>query len=144
MHRLCTILGILAAAVAVACMDSTSPSGPQKQTPYAVLYGHIGAPRPTTNVTVYIVAYTDSAHAIAGGSAGYAGSFGQQVDTAYNYVAIVPSTAPGTYFLNVLATGQNKSGFVSSVDTVRALRAHFDSAGGSMRHDSIMVNDSLP
>ncbi len=144
MNRLCTILGILAAAVAVACADSTSPPGPQNQTPYAVVYGHIGAPFPTTNIMVTIVAYDDSAHAIAGGTAGVAGGFNQGVDTANNYVAVVPATAPGTFFLNVLATGQNKSGFVRSVDTIRALRAHFDSVGGSMRHDSIMVNDSLP
>ena len=64
-------------------------------------------------------------------SSGLAGSFGQGVDTANNYVAFVPASAPGTFYLNVLATGQNKSGFVSSVDTIRALRAHFDSAGGN-------------
>ncbi len=144
MHRLCTTLGILAAALTVACLDSTTPSGPQSQTPYAVVYGHIGAPKFTVNITVYILAYGDSAQAVAGGSAGYLGSFPQGVDTSNDYVAAVPATAPGTYYLDVLATGQGKSGFVSSVDTIRGIRAHFDSIGGAMPHDSIPVNDSLP
>jgi hypothetical protein len=144
MHRLCTTLGILAAAVTVACADTSPPSGPQNQTPYAVVYGHIGAPVFTTNITVYIVAYSDSAQAVAGGSAGFDGSFAESVDTANDYIAPVPSTAPGTYYLDVLATGQGRSGFVSSIDTIRAIRVHFDSIGGTMPHDSVMVDDSLP
>ncbi len=144
MHRLCTTLGILAAAVTVACVDSATPSGPQNQQPYAVIYGHIGAPKFTINTTVYIVAFGDSAQAIADGTAGFLGSFPQGVDTANNYVAAVPANAPGTYYMDVWATGQGRSGFVSSLDTIRAIRVHFDSIGGTMPHDSVMVNDTLP
>ena len=143
MNRLCTALGILAAAVAVACADSV-PVGPNNQVPYAVIYGHIGAPKLTTNITVYILAYTDSAQALAEASAGFDGSFAQLTDSANNYTAAVPATAPGTYYLDVLATGQGRTGFLRSTDTVRAIRVHFDSAGGSQRRDSVLVNDSLP
>ena|SRR5215469_6913470 len=145
MHRLYTILGVLAAGIAVACADNVNPpSGPQHQTPYAVIYGHIGAPKPTLNISVYITAYADSGEALAGGGSGFLGSWTQGVDTANNYIAAIPAAKSGTYFMDVLATGQGKGGYVSSVDTVRAIRVHFDSIGGSAPHDSVMVNDSLP
>jgi hypothetical protein len=90
------------------------------------------------------VAYLDSAHAVAGGdTSGYAGNFSQAVDTADNYTAVIPASPPGTYFLNITATGQGHAGYVSSTDTVRALRVRFDSATGGP-HDSVAVSLTLP
>jgi len=142
MRRLLVVCAALAAGVTTACLN-TAPSGPQPETPFAVVYGRIGAPKLTTGITVYILAYKDSAHAVAAESSGFAGSFRQAVDTGNTFVAVIPASQPATYFLDVLATGQNRSGFVSSVDTIRAIRTRFDSLNGS-GHDSIAVYDSLP
>jgi len=143
MRRLCALVLVLVTGVGAACLK-TPTSGPQAQTPYAVVYGHIGASKLTTNITVDILAYVDSAHALAGGdTGGFAGSFVQPADTGNFYVAFIPATAPATYFLDVLATGQGHTGYVSSLDTIRALRVRFDSINGGP-HDSIEVNDSLP
>jgi hypothetical protein len=142
MRRLCSVLGIVLAAVGTACLGSTA-EGPQHEIPYAVIYGHIGAPTLTTNIGVLISAYSDSAQALAEASAGFDGSFSQPVDTGNDYVAVVPASAPGTYYLDVLATGQGHTGYISSLDTIRALRVRFDSVNGGP-HDSIEVNDTLP
>lgn len=142
MKRVCVSLGILLAAAG--CSLGSAPSGPQAQTPYAVIYGHVGAPANTINITVMMAAYDDSAHAVAEGSTGYVGSYQVTTDTANDYLAAVPASAPGTFYLDVLATGQGHGGYLSSIDTIRALRVRFDSIGGTTPHDSIEVDDSLP
>jgi hypothetical protein len=144
MRRLWFASSVLVIGLVTACLGSTTPSGPQAAIPYAVVYGHVGAPLLTTNINVIIWAYTDSAHALAGGDTGtFAGAVSQAVDTANNFVAVIPASAPRVYYLDVLATGQGRGGFVSSVDTIRGLRARFDSLNGGP-HDSIDVYDSLP
>jgi hypothetical protein len=144
MRRISLLVSILTGAAIAACSVPSAPSGPQHETPYAVLYGHVTAPRLTHSITVIMAAYDDSTHAIMGGTtAGYAGNFAQLADTANNFIAFVPASPPGSYFLNIVATGQGATGYVSSTDTVRALRVQFDSATGG-RHDSLMVNFTLP
>ena len=131
MRRIALVASVMAVAIVGACSLKTPPVGPQAETPYAVLYGHVAAPAHTQSISVLISAYVDSAHAIAGGdTSGYAGNFSQAVDTANNYTAVIPASPPGFYFLNVVATGQGRMGFESSTDTVRALRVRFDSAAG--------------
>ena len=144
MSRLSFVIAMLAVAVNTACLAST-PSGPRAQIPYAVIFGHIAAPKPTIQANANFFAYTDSAHALAGGdTAGYAGNFSQQVDDSNNYVAVIPAATPATYYLNMSASGQTAHGFETSVDTFRAVRVHFDTIGGGVPHDSIQINDSLP
>lgn len=143
MRRLSVVLGFLLAAVATAC-SLGNPSAPsQNAIPYAVIYGRVGAPLTTIEITVDIAAYKDSASAVGDSSSGYAGAFQQAVDADCTYVAAVPAQTPATYFLNIFATGQGRRGFEGSVDTIRALRVHFDTVGGAP-HDSIEVDDSLP
>lgn len=143
MRRLSVVLGLLLTGVGTAC-SLGNPSAPsQNAIPYAVIYGHVGAPATTLNITVNIAAYTDSASAVGDSSSGYAGAFQQPVDTGNTYLAAVPAAAPATYFLNIFATGQGRRGFEGSIDTIRALRVRFDTVGGT-RHDSIEVDDSLP
>jgi hypothetical protein len=144
MRRLSLIFSLLTAGIGTACLTSTAP-GPQAQIPYAVVYGRIGAPIATANIQVIVWAYTDSLHAVEGGdSAGFAGAFDQAVDSTMNYfTAYVEAAAPGTFFLDIFATGQGHTGYVSSVDTIRAIRARFDTLNGGP-HDSIAVYDSLP
>lgn len=142
MRRLLLVVGTLVTAATTAC-SLGNPSAPtQNAIPYAVIYGRIGAPKTTFNITVDISAYKDSASAVHILSSGFAGAFQQPVDSSL-YLAAIPSAVPATYFLNIFATGQGKGGFLSSVDTIRALRVRFDSIGGGP-HDSIEVDDSLP
>lgn len=144
MRRISVLVSILTGAAIAACSVGTGPSGPQRETPYAVLYGHVTAPLLTRSITVMMAAYDDSAHAIKGGdTAGYAGNFTQPADTANNFIAFVPASPPGSYFLNIVASGQGSTGYVLSTDTVRALRVRFDSLTGGP-HDSLMVNLTLP
>lgn len=144
MRRISLLVSMLTGVAIAACSVGTAPSGPQPETPYAVLYGHVSAPRLTHSISVVMVAYDDSAHAIKGGdTAGYAGNFTQLADTANNFIAFVPASPPGSYFLDIVATGQGPTGYVSSTDTVRALRVQFDSLTGG-RHDSLQVNLTLP
>jgi hypothetical protein len=143
MRRLSVVLGLLLTAAGTAC-SLGNPSAPsQNAIPYAVIYGRIGAPLTTVEITVDISAYKDSASAVGDSSSGFAGSFQQPVAAESNYVAAVPAQAPATYFLNIFATGQGRRGFEGSIDTIRALRVHFDTVGGAP-HDSIEVDDSLP
>lgn len=143
MRRLSVVLGLLLTAAGTAC-SLGNPSAPsQNATPYAVIYGRIGAPANTIEITVDIAAYKDSASAVGDSSSGYAGGVAQPTDADSTYVAAIPAQAPATYFLNIYATGQGRRGFVGSVDTIRALRVHFDTVGGAP-HDSIEVDDSLP
>jgi hypothetical protein len=144
MRRLALVSSILMVAIVGACALPNEPAGSVPQIPYAVLYGHISAPTLTQNITVTAAAYFDSVHAIAGGtSSGYAGNFTQAADASDDYTAIIPSQSSGTYYVNITATGQGQMGFVSSTDTIRALRVRFDSATGGP-HDSIAVSLTLP
>lgn len=144
MRRLLLVVGAALTAVTTAC-SLGNPSAPTQRNAisYAVIYGRIGAPTPTFNINVDISAYKDSASAAGGLSSGYAGGFLEPVDSDNTYLAAVPAAAPATYFLNIIATGQGKGGYLSSVDTIRALRVRFDSVGGGP-HDSLEVDDSLP
>ena len=144
MRRLIAVFAVLVGGALAAC--SLSPTTPTQsaQTPYAVVYGRIGAPSIMANITVYFLLYTDSALALANGSSGYVAGSSTGVDSGNYFNAAVPAPKSGTYFLDVYATGQGQMGYVSSLDTIRALRTRFDTIGGSLGHDSVGVFDSLP
>jgi hypothetical protein len=142
MRRLCFVLISLVGGTGTACL-SNPPTTPQRANAYAVVYGRVGAPKLTSSIQVYLEAFDDSAHALAGGTTGYLGLFPENVTAADSYYAFIPASVPGTYFLDVSATGIGQKGFVSSVDTVRGVRLRFDSIGGGP-HDSVEVDDSLP
>jgi len=135
----------LSFGAAAACAISNPPSGPTKELPYAVFYGRIGAPKGVIQINVSILAYKDSAHSIAGGDTGssYAGALLQPAGDSNKFIAFVPAQAPGTYWIDIFATGQGHTGFEGSVDTIRGLKVRFDSALGGP-HDSVSVYDSLP
>jgi hypothetical protein len=142
MRRILVVAGALLTAATTACSLGNVSAPTQNAIPYAVIYGRIGAPKSTFNINVDISAYKDSASAVKALSSGFAGAYDQPVDSSL-YIAVVPASSPATYFLNIVATGQGKGGFLSSVDTIRALRVRFDSIGGGP-HDSLEVDDSLP
>ena len=147
MRRLGLILTLLAVSVASACL-AKGPSGPTREIPYAVIYGRIGAPKLTRSMNVAIAAYADSQSALKSDTLGLRGGFTQQVDSltvadSANYYAFLGAVAPATYYLNVWAYGIGQTGYVGSVDTIRALKVRFDSLNGGP-HDSVAVNDSLP
>lgn len=147
MRRVSVVLGFLLTAIATACLGNVG--APETQNPpYAVFWGRIGAPSLTANIAVVITAYQDSAQAVKGGDTGAVGGVDASTtgiggDTGNTFTAYVYVAKPGTYFVNVFATGQGHGGFVSSLDTIRALPVLFDSIGGG-QHDSVPVYDTLP
>jgi hypothetical protein len=139
-------LGVLAAlGLAAGCALPTGTTGNNLQQPiYAVLYGHVTAPKSRTNVTIEGRAYTDSLDALAFGStAGYVGGFTFQADTGDNFNQTLLVANSGVYFLTVLAYGQGPNGLEYSSDTAYAVHVRFDSVGGGP-HDSVAINLNLP
>jgi hypothetical protein len=151
MRGLLIVFGVLLTTIATACSLGNVGAPSSSNPTYAVIYGRIGAPAETANIDIIVTAYKDSAEAVRDSNAGVTAadqveletSGVQPSDTSNTFVAFVVAKTPGTYFVNVFATGQGSHGFVSSVDTVRALPVMFDSLGGGP-HDSIAVYDSLP
>jgi hypothetical protein len=138
-------VAILLAGSFAACSTSTPSTGPNHQIAYAVLYGHVSAPAQTIQITVGGVAYTDSLKALAQDNSAYFGGISSGVDSLGDYTLFInPADGnPRTLWVNMLATGQGHTGYLSSTDTVRALRVHLDTLGGAP-HDSLPVSFTLP
>jgi hypothetical protein len=129
---------LLAAAGLAGCSNSTQSVNP-KNTPYAVVFGHVTTTNGSTAVIVSAQAYLDSASALAGDSL-FGGFASVQVDAQGNYLRRV--TGPGVQLLyfNVQAASSSPAGR----DSVMAVPVQLDSIGGTPPHDSLRIDFSLP
>jgi len=135
----------IAVALFAACSVRSPSTGPNHQIAYAIIYGHVTAPAQTIQINVSGTTYTDSAKALANDNSAYFGGFQRATDSLNNYnVFINPADGnPRTLWINMVATGQGRTGFLSSTDTIRALRVHLDTLGGQP-HDSVPASFTLP
>lgn len=140
------IAAIAAATLLTACSTATQPSGPVPAIIYGQLYGHITAPAGRTHVTIQGRAYGDSADALAFAPInGVLGAISIIVPSdSTNYSTQVQSGITQVVYLTLFAQGQVTSGVENSTDTARALRIRLDSLGGTLGHDSIAANFTLP
>ena len=129
---------LVAAAGLAGCSSGTRAVNP-RNTPYAILYGHVTTTSGSTAVLVSGQAYLDSANALAGDSL-FGGFPSVQVDAQGNYLRRVTDQGVQTLYFNVQAASMSPAGR----DSVVAVPVQLDTVGGTPAHDSLRIDFSLP
>ena len=141
------IIPVLAVGALLAgCAVTGPPSGPVPAVIYGVLYGHVTVPAGRSAASVQGRVYSDSADALAFGlTTGKLADFIiTPLDANSNYNQQFLSGITQVIYITAFAQGQGTVGVVNSTDTAYAVRMRVDSLGGTLGHDSIAVNLTLP
>jgi hypothetical protein len=131
------VTGVASAAVA-GCTSSSQPINP-KNTPYAIIFGHVTTTGASSAVLIAGQAYLDSSSALAGDSV-FSSFSNVQLDAQGNYLTRATDQSVQKLYFNIQAVSTQPAGR----DSVLAVPVQLDSAGGTPPHDSLEIDFSLP